>query len=131
RDRVEHLDVRIDAESRAGQCAVIERDRQFEVSLLAEGARWAEEDDILEADFPVLGKSDAKTDEPVEFVPRSDLGMILLAPQVVPNARVDVEIIHKAVWILVEVEDQAAQKLRGQAAVGHQQSARRDVVVRE
>jgi hypothetical protein len=44
--------------------------------------------------------------------------MILLAPQVVPDARVYVEVIHKAVRILVEVEYQAAQKLRGQAAVG-------------
>jgi hypothetical protein len=61
----------------------------------------------LQADFPVLGKSDAKTDEPVEFVPRSDLGMILLAPQVVPDARVDVEVIHEAVRILVQIEDQA------------------------
>ena len=57
--------------------------------------------------------------------------MVLLAPQVVEGADSHAEAVDPGVRVLVQAERQSVDDLRGQAGVGHQQSARRDVVVRE
>src|SRR5205807_10525022 len=124
--------------------AIIEADVWLDVALLLDVAGRTDERDVGDAGLSIFCNGPIGADPPVELVPRPDRvkhpgrysirparHRILLAPQVVEGADSDAETVDQTILVLVKVERQSVDDLRGQAGIGDQQPARRDVVVRE
>jgi len=70
------------------------------------------------AERPISGEHHLGAEEPVELVPRAHERIALLAPKIVPGAAAERDLVDEAVLVLVEVEHQSHQRLRGQAGIG-------------
>src|SRR5580704_3064950 len=86
---------------------------------------------VFHLEFPILSKLDIKVEEPVELIPCTDNRLVLVAPQIVPGAHRERNVIHESHRILVKIENKSRQYLGGQSRIGDQQATRSDVVVCE
>src|SRR6267154_4960923 len=98
--------------------AVVVREAELDVSLDTwECMRRAEEFNILNPEYPILCKFHVHPGEPVELVPRVDDRVALFAPQIVPHAAIEADVVNEAGLVLVDIECQAHEDLSGEACV--------------
>src|ERR1700730_3738286 len=109
--------VGIDGDRQHANTLVAVFERELRVRFRVKVIRRAEELDERRAERPIPGEHHVGADEPVELVPGADERLALFAPQVVPGADGERDLVDEAVRVLVKVEHEARQRLRGKTGV--------------